>query len=221
MARVNFKPEKLMDKVAIQEANEAIKQFAESGESSPAFEYIQQALSGQKTLKNIPIQVKQTKSGENYYSFKLQHTTKKQQEALGKLAREYLSKKTSTPKKQEQLLRQSWKTFTEKRGINRRSFTFNKYKQVFEKYRDAFTDSAIAIVSDELGTFNALAGKLKSGTWQETLQWLEDTYGYYKGANNKELSDAERKDYANKLSISLEDVEEFRDKWDEGSSLPF
>lgn len=179
----------------ILQANARLKQFVESGSESPSFKLSQEALETRLPHEvKMKITYKDNKAGFSDYTYlypKFEGLSPKEKKEVKTSVERFLGSSQSTVKKYEKELRKKYNTFTENANINRRAFTFNDYKDLFEKYSYLFEKSyddsgkvAIAIVQHIYEDRRNVAERIKdesgkvteikyADNYENTKEWLE------------------------------------------------
>lgn len=171
----------------ILQANARLKQFVESGNESPSFKLSQEALETRLPHKvSMKVEYKKDKASFSDYTYlypEFEGLAPIDKKDVKKSVERFLGSSQGTVKKYDKDLRQRYNTFTGNLGINRRAFTFNDYKDLFENYSYIFEKSyedsgklAVAVVQHIYEDRRHKDKSTKSGYqegYETTKEWLK------------------------------------------------
>lgn len=171
----------------LKQANARIKEFVLKDVESPSYNLTTQF------LENNPHKEVTLKQGNRTIYYNVYTDGKglspKERRANTKSITKFLESDTGTIKKYDKVLRKRYETFTSANDINRRRFTFNQYKKLFENYNQLFEssyeDSDKVVIAIVAHTFmygqkateewlNTLSDKIKDRDNQQKIEDLVD-----------------------------------------------
>ena len=123
----------------IRQANARLREFALSDTRSPSVSQTENFLDAKSSLAQ-EFKVKKGNRTIWYTGYREEYRdlSPKELAQQNKSIEGFLQSDTSTISKYDKVLRKQYETFTKNHNINRRRFTFNQYKQLFENYEQMY-----------------------------------------------------------------------------------
>lgn len=153
----------------LRQANARLREFAIKDVESPSFTMTQEFLEN-RPHKETKLQRGNRTIWLNEYPDYSKLSPKEKRDTM-KSINKFLDSETGTVNKYNKVLRKRYESFTHNNDINRRRFTFNQYKSLFENYNQLFEvsyeDSDKVVIAVVAHTF--MYGKNATEEWLKSL----------------------------------------------------